>query len=89
MAGIVRRVEIRICDTSHVDTGRRQNCLANSANQPLVECPLYDSPRTHHRAMPYKDRTFEIDFDFIDHQLLIKCNDGAKEAIALSPTFCG
>jgi len=35
--------------------------------------------------MPYKDRTFEIDFDFIDHQLLIKCNDGAKEAIAPVP----
>jgi len=36
-------------------------------------------------AMPYKDRVFEIDFDFIDHQLLIKCDDGAKETIALAP----
>ncbi len=48
--------------------------------------PLYVTARgLTTSAMPYKDRIFEIDFDFIDHQLLIKCNDGAKEAIALVP----
>jgi len=36
-------------------------------------------------AMPYKERTFQIDFDFIDHQLLIKSSDGATESIALVP----
>ena len=36
-------------------------------------------------AMSYKDRTFQIDFDFIDHQLLIKCDDGAGDTIALAP----
>jgi len=35
--------------------------------------------------MPYKNRTFEIDFDFIDHRLLIKCDDGKTESIALVP----
>ena len=48
--------------------------------------PLYVTARgLTTRAMPYNDRMFEIDFDFIDHQLLIKCSDGAKEAIPLVP----
>jgi hypothetical protein len=36
-------------------------------------------------AMSYKDRTFQIDFDFIDHQLLIRCDDGAGDTITLAP----
>ncbi|HJQ22400.1 MAG TPA: DUF5996 family protein [Blastocatellia bacterium] len=36
-------------------------------------------------AMPYQDRTFQIDFDFIDHQLLITCDDGAQRTLALAP----
>lgn len=35
--------------------------------------------------MYYQDRTFQIDFDFIDHQLIIKCDDGAIRIIALAP----
>ena len=33
----------------------------------------------------YGTRTFEIDFDFIDHQLLIETSDGIVRAIALRP----
>ncbi|MFD2515103.1 DUF5996 family protein [Pontibacter locisalis] len=33
--------------------------------------------------IPYKFFTFEIDFDFIDHQLTIKTNTGAVETITL------
>lgn len=48
--------------------------------------PLYVTARGLTTSpMPYKDRTFEIDFDFVDHQLLIKCNDGATESIPLVP----
>jgi hypothetical protein len=35
--------------------------------------------------IPYGDRLFQIDFDFIDHQLLIQTSDGVVRAIALRP----
>jgi hypothetical protein len=49
--------------------------------------PLYVSARgLTTSAMPYRDgRVFEIEFDFIDHQLLIKCSDGSTTALALRP----
>ena len=48
--------------------------------------PLYVSARgLTTTAMPYQDRFFEIEFDFIDHQLLIKCSDGASENVKLEP----
>ncbi len=34
-------------------------------------------------AMPYEDRFFEIDFDFIDHKLLIKTSDGSSKTLRL------
>lgn len=60
------------------------------AQTPLVNhwwnVPLYVTVRGLTTSpMPYKDRTFEIDFDFVDHQLLIKCDDGATESIPLVP----
>lgn len=60
------------------------------AQTPLVNhwwnVPLYVTARGLTTSpMPYNERTFEIDFDFIDHQLLIKCNDGATEPIPLVP----
>jgi len=33
--------------------------------------------------MPYKNLNFQIDFDFIDHRLLIICDDGRSESIPL------
>jgi hypothetical protein len=49
--------------------------------------PLYVSARgLTTSAMPYRDgRVFEIEFDLIDHQLLIKCSDGATTTLALRP----
>jgi hypothetical protein len=48
--------------------------------------PLYVSARgLTTSAMPYKDRIFEVEFDFIDHQLLIKCSDGSTTMLALRP----
>jgi hypothetical protein len=35
--------------------------------------------------IPHGARTFELEFDFIDHVLRIKSNDGASSAIALKP----
>ena len=36
-------------------------------------------------AMPYDDRIFEIDFDFMDHNLLIKSSDGGSKTVRLYP----
>ena len=35
--------------------------------------------------MPYQDRIFEIEFDFIDHKLRIECSDGASKILPLRP----
>ncbi|MBS1191442.1 MAG: hypothetical protein H6R10_3234 [Rhodocyclaceae bacterium] len=35
--------------------------------------------------IPYGGRTFQIDFDFIDHRLLIRTDDGASRTIDLKP----
>src|SRR5438034_9544828 len=35
--------------------------------------------------IPYGARTFSIDFDFIDHRLIIATSDGAVEQLALAP----
>jgi uncharacterized protein DUF5996 len=49
--------------------------------------PLYVSARgLTTSAMPYSDgRWFQIEFDFIDHKLLIECSDGALRTLALRP----
>ena len=35
--------------------------------------------------IPYEGRTFQIDFDFNDHRLLIQTSDGARRTMALRP----
>jgi len=60
------------------------------AQTPLINhwwnVPLYVTPRgLTTSAIPYHDRSFEIDFDFIDHQLLFKCSDGAADSLPLVP----
>jgi hypothetical protein len=35
--------------------------------------------------IPYQDRTFQIDFDFIAHRLVIRASDGAAQTIPLQP----
>jgi hypothetical protein len=35
--------------------------------------------------MPYGERTFQIDFDFIDHRLLIQTSEGTTGIVALRP----
>lgn len=36
-------------------------------------------------VMPYGDRWFDMEFDFIDHMLRIRTNDGAHRDLALRP----
>lgn len=35
--------------------------------------------------IPYEDRTFEIEFDFIDHKLRVDCSDGKMTSLELHP----
>src|SRR5215470_7871850 len=37
------------------------------------------------RLLPYGDRAFTIEFDFIDHQLRLFATDGAERTLALQP----
>jgi len=60
------------------------------AQTPLVNhwwnVPLYVSARgLTTTAMPYEDIFFEMEFDFLDHQLRIKCSNGSNTSVALEP----
>jgi Family of unknown function (DUF5996) len=60
------------------------------AQAPLInhwwQVPLYVTSRGLTTSpIPYVARTFQIDFDFIDHRLAITTNDGATEGFALRP----
>ena len=48
--------------------------------------PLYVSARgLTTTAMPHRSTFFEMEFDFIDHNLVIRCSDGAMRVVRLSP----
>ena len=48
--------------------------------------PLYVTTRGLTTSpMPYRDRTLSIDFDFIDHELLLRDSEGRARALPLSP----
>ncbi len=48
--------------------------------------PLYLTARgLTTSSMPHGDRTFQIDFDFIEHRLVITCDDGSRDTLALAP----
>jgi hypothetical protein len=60
------------------------------AQTPLVNhwwnVPLYVTARgLGTSAMPYEERSFDMEFDFIDHLLHIKCSDGSLKSLALAP----
>src|SRR5499426_113907 len=60
------------------------------AQTPLVNhwwnVPLYVSARgLTTSAMSYEDRIFEIEFDFVNHNLLIECSDDATTKLPLRP----
>ena len=60
------------------------------AQTPLVNhwwnVPLYLTARgLTTSAMPYAARTFQIDFDFVAHRLVIETSDGATRSLTLAP----
>ncbi|HXH37565.1 MAG TPA: DUF5996 family protein [Thermoanaerobaculia bacterium] len=76
------------CDTLHMWTqvvGKVRLALA-----PLVNhwwgTTLYVSPRgLTTSGIPYRDRIFDCEFDFIDHQLVIRVSDGRLGRVPLVP----
>ena len=60
------------------------------AHSPMVnhwwQVPLYVTPRgLTTSAIPYGTEAFDIEFDFIDHRLLIRSSTGATRVVALEP----
>lgn len=50
------------------------------------QVPLYVTPRgLTTSAMPYGNRIFSVDLDFIDHVLSVRANDGATRTLKLAP----
>src|SRR3712207_5667793 len=46
---------------------------------------LYASPRgLTTTAIPYRDGSFDIEFDFVEHQLGIRAGDGSSRQVALT-----
>lgn len=75
------------CDTLHMYAqivGKVH--LALSPMEPQwANIPLYVSARgLTTGTIPYRDRVFQIDFDFVAHQLTIAASDGRSKTIALS-----
>jgi len=60
------------------------------AQAPLInhwwQVPLYLTARGLTTSlMPHGTRAFQIDFDFIDHRLIVSAHDGASTSLALEP----
>jgi Family of unknown function (DUF5996) len=60
------------------------------AHAPLInhwwQVPLYVTSRgLTTSAMAYGSRSFQLDFDFLEHNLIIQTSDGATAKIALAP----
>lgn len=63
--------------------------IALAQAPPLNHCwavALHVTPRgLTTRPLPHGTRTFTIQFDFIDHQLLVRASDGETRGLALAP----
>ena len=70
-----------------MDPNRRKDpAHAHTTCEPWWNITLYITPRgLTTSAMYYKDRYLQIDFDFIDHLLLIQTTDYSTKSIALRP----
>jgi hypothetical protein len=75
-------------DTLHLWTqivGKVRLALAPAVNH-WWHVPLYLTARGLTTSpMPYGSRTFQIDFDFIEHRLQIEVSDGRRDGFALTP----
>lgn len=74
------------CKTLHMWTqvvGKIRMALAYPVNH-WWHVPLYITANGLTTSpMPHDQRIFQIDFDFLEHQLRLRCSDGAEESFAL------
>ena len=75
-------------DTLHMwmqIVGKTRLALAPKENH-WWHVPLYVSARgLTTTAMPYRSGAFEVEFDFIDHRLVVETSEGARRDIPLRP----
>ena len=75
-------------DTLHMwmqIVGKTRLALAPKQNH-WWHVPLYVGPRgLRTTPMPYRDRAFEVEFDFIDHRLVVETGEGATRDVPLRP----
>ncbi len=76
------------CETLHMWTqivGKVRMELSPSVNY-WWHVTLYVTPRGFTTSpIPYRGHTFAVDFDFIDHTLLIRTSAGASKTLPLIP----
>src|SRR5262249_44803460 len=76
------------CETLHLWTqivGKTRLAQAPMINH-WWQVPLYVTSRGLTTSLiPYDERDFQIDFDFIDHELRIQTSAGAAHSFALRP----
>lgn len=76
------------CDTLHMwmqIVGKIRESLCPLVNH-WWNVPLYVTSRGFTTSvMPYGDRALDIDFDMVDHDLVIESSDGQRKAMALVP----
>lgn len=76
------------CTTLHMWTqivGKVRLALTPYVNH-WWHTPLYVGVRgLTTSVIPYGDRSLEIEFDFVDHVLAIRCSDGSSRTLALVP----
>ncbi len=76
------------CETLHMWTqivGKVRLALTPLINH-WWNVPLYVSPRgLTTSSIPYGESAFELEFDFIEHQLVFRTAGGGRKALALTP----
>src|SRR5881296_1102548 len=76
------------CNTLQLWTqivGKTRLALAPMQNH-WWQVPLYVTARgLGSSPIPHRELMFEVDFDFIDHRLLVRTSDGRTEALPLEP----
>src|SRR5581483_10761132 len=76
------------CATLHLWTqvvGKVRLALAPMVNH-WWQVPLYVTARGLTTSpMPYGTRALQIDFDFVDHRLVMAASDGRRDGFALAP----
>ncbi len=76
------------CETLHLYTqvvGKVRLVLSPMMNQ-WWQVPFYLTSRGLTTSpVPYGSRTFELEFDFIDHNLILRTSNGATHGLALVP----